>query len=49
LKIKKTSYREKRIENEVSTVRNVVRWESDVDRGQVSKENVLKNAILKSR
>ncbi len=38
---------EKRIENEVSTIRDVSQWKPSRDREQVSKENVSKLNILK--
>jgi hypothetical protein len=38
---------EKRIENEVSRIRNVTQWKSNTERGQISGENQSQHIILK--
>jgi len=43
----KTSDKKKRIENEVSRIRDVSEWELIIDRGQFSKENQSQYTILK--
>jgi hypothetical protein len=38
---------EKRIENEVSRIRNVTQWKANTERGQISGENQSQHIILK--